>query len=155
LVFRLKCQICQQWSHLTIFFISFKVKPVPFIGFTTYNKIFTPFWYQNFKNCKVVLPMKNMNMVEILLKYPNVNTYVPPNKLPWSEGLCLENCCCSGLCLAKSWSKFGLWWFSVTRFDYNGAEKSHDLLKNQGLSMVEFFFLSKKYPLQDLLSSLN
>ena len=33
---------------------------------------------------------------------------IPPNKLPWSEGLCLENCCCSGRCLAKSWSKVGL-----------------------------------------------
>ena len=45
-------------------------------------------------------------------------------------------------------------WFSVTRFDYNGALKSHDLLKIQGLSFVKILFV-KKNPLQDLLSSLN
>ena len=51
-------------------------------------------------------------------------------------------------------SQSPLWWFSVTRFDYNGAEKSHDLLKIQDLSLVEILFV-KKIPLQDLLSSLN
>ena len=45
-------------------------------------------------------------------------------------------------------------WFSVTTFDYNGAKKSHDLLKIQGLSLAEILFV-KKIPLQDLLSSLN
>ena len=45
-------------------------------------------------------------------------------------------------------------WFSVIRFDYNRASKSHDLLKFQGLSLVEILFV-KKNPLQDLLSSLN
>ena len=34
-------------------------------------------------------------------------------------------------------------WFSVTRFDYNGAEKSHDLLKMQGLLLVEILFVKK------------
>ena len=41
------------------------------------------------------------------------------------------------------------WLFLVTRFDYNGAQKSHDLLKIQGLSFV------KKNLSQDLLSSMN
>jgi hypothetical protein len=41
-------------------------------------------------------------------------------------------------------------WFSVTRIDY----KSHDLLKIQGLSLVEILFV-KKNTLPDLLSSLN
>ena len=36
-----------------------------------------------------------------------------------------------------------LWGFSVTRFDYNGAKKSHDLLKIQGLSLVENLFVKK------------
>ena len=44
--------------------------------------------------------------------------------------------------------------FSVTRFDYNGASKSRDLLKIQGLSWVEILFV-KKNPLQDLVSSLS
>ena len=35
------------------------------IGFTTKNRIFTPFWYQNCKKCKVVLPIK----LWIWLKY--------------------------------------------------------------------------------------
>ena len=66
LVFRLKCQIFQQQRHLAIFFISLKIKPdVTFIGFTTKNRIFTPFWYQNCKKCKVVLPIK----LWIWLKY--------------------------------------------------------------------------------------
>ena len=34
-------------------------------------------------------------------------------------------------------------WFSVTRFDYNRAQKSHDLLKIQGLSLVEILFFNK------------
>ena len=41
-------------------------------------------------------------------------------------------------------------WFSVTRFDYSGAQKSHDLFKVQGISLVEILFV-KKNPLQDLL----
>ena len=45
-------------------------------------------------------------------------------------------------------------WFLLTRFDYNGAYKSHDMLKIQGLSLVEILFV-KQNPLQDLLSSLN
>ena len=45
-------------------------------------------------------------------------------------------------------------WFSATRFDYNGAYKSHDLLKIQGLSLVEILFV-KINPLQDLLSNVN
>ena len=66
MVIRLKCQIFQQRRHLAIFFISFKIKPdVTFIGFTTKNRIFTPFWYQNCKNCKVVLPIR----IWIWLKY--------------------------------------------------------------------------------------
>ena len=32
-------------------------------------------------------------------------------------------------------------WFLVTRFDYNGASKSHDLLKIQGLSLVEILYV--------------
>mgnify|MGYP001164363031 CR=1 FL=1 len=44
--------------------------------------------------------------------------------------------------------------FSVTRVDYNGALKSHDLLKIQDISLVEILFV-KKNPLQELLSSLN
>ena len=56
----------QQVRHLTIFFISFKIKPdVTFVGFTTKYRIFTPFWYQSWKNCKVVLPIK----IRIWLKY--------------------------------------------------------------------------------------
>ena len=48
------------------FFISFKIKPdVTFIGFTNKNRIFTPFWYQNCKNCKVVLPIR----IWIWMKY--------------------------------------------------------------------------------------
>ena len=47
-----------------------------------------------------------------------------------------------------------LGWFSVTRFEYNGALKSHDLFKIQGLSLVEISFV-KKNPLQNLLSILN
>ena len=50
--------------------------------------------------------------------------------------------------------EFHLWGFSVTRFDYNRALKSHDLLKIQGLSLVEILFVKKK-SLQGLLSSLN
>ena len=66
MVFRLKCQIFQQRRHLAIFFISFKIKPdVTSNGFTTKNRIFTPFWYQYCKNCKVVLPIK----IWIWLKY--------------------------------------------------------------------------------------
>ena len=34
-------------------------------------------------------------------------------------------------------------WSSFTRFDYNGAWKSHDLLKIQGLSLVEILFVKK------------
>ena len=49
---------------------------------------------------------------------------------------------------------YKIWVVSVTRFDYNRASKSHDLLKIQGLSFVEILFV-KKNPLQDLLSSLN
>ena len=45
------------------------------------------------------------------------------------------------------------WWFSVTRFDYKGALKSHDLLKIQGLSLAEILFFKKN--LQDFISSLN
>ena len=53
-------------GHLTIFFISFKIKPdVTFIGFTTKNRILTLFWYQNCKNCKVELPIR----IWIWLKY--------------------------------------------------------------------------------------
>ena len=56
----------QQRRHLANFFISFKIKPgVTSIGFTTKNRIFTPFWYQNCKNCKVVLPIR----IWIWLKY--------------------------------------------------------------------------------------
>ena len=66
MVFRLKCQIFQQQRHLVIFFISFKIKPdVTFIDFTTKNRMFTPFLYQNCKNCKVVLPIR----IWIWLKY--------------------------------------------------------------------------------------
>ena len=36
------------------------------------------------------------------------------------------------------------WWFSVTRFDYNKASKSHDLLKIQGLSLLEILFVKTK-----------
>ena len=51
----------------SIFFISFKIKPdVTSIDFTTKIRIFTSFWYQNCKNCKVVvLPIK----IWIWLKY--------------------------------------------------------------------------------------
>ena len=35
-------------------------------------------------------------------------------------------------------------WFSVGRFYYNGAEKSHDLLKIQVLSLVENLFFKRK-----------
>ena len=66
LFFRLKCQIFQHWRHLAIFFISFKIKSdVTFIGFTTEKRIFTTFWYQNCKNCKVVQPIT----IWIWLKY--------------------------------------------------------------------------------------
>ena len=59
MVFRLKCQIFQQQRHLANFFISFKIKPdVTFIGFTNKHRIFTPFWYQNWKKCKLVLPIR-------------------------------------------------------------------------------------------------
>ena len=34
-------------------------------------------------------------------------------------------------------------WFSVIIFDYKGALKSHDLLKIQGLSLVEILLLKK------------
>ena len=55
MVFRLKCQPFQQQRHLAISFISFKIKPdATSIGFTTKNRILTPFWYQNCKNCKVI-----------------------------------------------------------------------------------------------------
>ena len=35
-------------------------------------------------------------------------------------------------------------WFSVTRFYYNGAKKSHDLLKIQGLSLAKILLVKKK-----------
>jgi hypothetical protein len=66
LIFRLKCQIFQQQRHLTHFFISFRIKPdVTSIGFTNKNRIFTTFWYQSCKNCKVVLPIR----IWIWMKY--------------------------------------------------------------------------------------
>ena len=44
----------------------FKIKPdVTSIGSTNKNRIFTPFWYQNCKNCKVVLPIR----IWIWMKY--------------------------------------------------------------------------------------
>ena len=46
-------------------------------------------------------------------------------------------------------------WFSVTRFDYNGASKPHDLLKIQSLIALVEILSVKKNPLQDLLSSVN
>ena len=61
---------------------------------------------------------------------PLIMDYLNPRSLEWPEG------------------------FSVSRFDYTGAEKSQDLLEIQGFSLVEVLVV-KKIPLQDLLSSLN
>ena len=80
MVFRLKCQIFQQQRHLANFFISFEIKPdVTSIGFTNKNRIFTPFCYQNFKNCKVILPIR----IWIWMKY-SWNLLMWNGYLDWS-----------------------------------------------------------------------
>ena len=61
---------------------------------------------------------------------------------------------CKVFCLHWYFINQYIWAFSVTRYDYNGALKSHDLLKIQDISLVEILFV-KKNPLQDWLSGLN
>ena len=57
-----------------------------------------------------------------------------PKSLQWA----------SGLQIGIWWLLESLRWFSVTRFDYNGAKKSHDLSKIQGLWLVEILIVKKK-----------
>ena len=53
------------------FFISFEIKPdVTFSDFTTKKRIFTTFWFQNCKNCKVLLPWSRSIWKEYLWFLP-------------------------------------------------------------------------------------
>ena len=57
-------------------------------------------------------------------------------------------------------SQSPLWWFSLTRFDYNGAEKSHDLLTLIGMTLKVtlkheegYFYLLYNYTLSAFYSN--
>ena len=143
LFFRLKSQIFQQRRHLAIFFISFKIKPnVTSIYFTIKNRIFTPFWYQNCKNCKVVPPMKiwiwleyswNLLMcVVFIVRTLKIRLiHILWSNITKDAAICLSIClsgplCDVTFCSGPSECQLNQLWLSTIYFQNGRPESSRD-----------------------------
>ena len=78
-----------EWQYIgQIIGGDFAKSDVTTISFTTKNRIFTPFWYQNCKNCNVVLPIRiriwlkcSWNLLMCLLKFVGYQTSIKFSRL--------------------------------------------------------------------------